>query len=83
MANLEITFTVPSAKKQRIVDAMKGLYPIPSVTNKETGLEEPEFTDNQWAKEAIRRLIVRDVSRWETKVAKEAAAVKKDDEIVA
>ena len=79
----QINFTIPDAKLQRIVDAMKGLYPIPWIPDpQDPETEIPEFTDNQWAKEALRRLVVRSVSRWETKVAKDAAAVSLDDGII-
>lgn len=75
MAN--ISFTIENTKLPRILAAMKGLYPIPIDKD-----ENPLFTDNQWAKEAVRRLVVRDVARWETFIAKEAATVKPDDSII-
>jgi len=72
-----ITFTISAANLSRVVAAMKGLYPIPEDEN-----GDPEFTDNQWAKEAVRRLVIRDVSRWETKLAKDAASVDKEDSLL-
>ena len=81
MADTKITLTIPEAKVQRIVNAMKGLYPIPQSTDKDDNTTN-DFTDNAWAKEALRRLIVRDVQRWETKVAQDAAVVEPDDDIV-
>lgn len=79
MAN--INFTIPDEKLQRVVDALKGLYPIP-VTDDGSGNMIPDFTDNQWAKEAVRRLVVRDVKRWETKIAQLAANQPADDDII-
>ena len=70
-----ITFTIPEEKVDRVLDAIAGKHPIP--INKETG--EPEFTKGQWAKEYIRRLIVRTVYAWEKDSA--AGAVEKDDSI--
>ena len=81
MANMTISFTVPSEHVSRIVDAEKGLYPIPTTTDEE-GVTTNDFTDNQWAKESLRRLVVRDVRRWENKVAREAAGVESDDSII-
>jgi len=81
MAN--ITFTIPDAKLQRVMDAMKGLYPIPQVNN---GTEanpdwQNEFSDNAWAKESVRRFIRGTVARYEQKVAKDAIAYDPDDGI--
>lgn len=75
MAN--ITFTIPDAKLQRVVDAMKGLYPIPTDAN-----QDPLFTDNQWAKEAVRRWIRDTVARYEQKTAMDAISFSPDDGIV-
>lgn len=87
-----INFTVPSDKIGRIVAAMGGLYPIPQIPDPEwvdpgDGSEAPmvdEFTGSQWAKEALRRLVRRDVARWERKVAGAAAvgAITEDDELL-
>lgn len=76
MADTNITFTIPQAKVQRVIDAMKGLYPIPETDGKS------EFTDNQWAKEAVRRFVVNSVQRWENKVTKDAAEVEPDNTII-
>ncbi len=66
MAN--INFNVPSGKLPRIVVAMQGLYPIPTDDD-----GNPSYTPSKWVKEAVRRLIIRDVRRWEQKVAVTAA----------
>jgi hypothetical protein len=79
MANaVDVTITIPDAKVQRVVDAMKGLYPIPLDEN-----GDPLFTDNQWSKEVLRRWIVAQVRRYEARVAMDeaAAAVQPDDTI--
>ncbi len=76
-----ITFTIPGAKVQRVIDAMKRIYPITTTTDEE-GNTTNDFTDNQWAKEAVRRLIIRTVGRYERKKAKEEANVPEDDEII-
>ncbi len=77
MADTTIEFTIPEAKVSRVIDAMKGLHPIP---NDENG--DPEFTDNQWAKEAVRRWVVSSVKRWEVYEAKNAIDISADNELI-
>jgi len=80
----EITFTIDNAKLQRIADALKGLFPIPQIPDPNWVNPNPEwpgsvaplineFTDNQWAKEVVRRWIISQVRRYEAMVAAEAA----------
>jgi hypothetical protein len=66
---MQITFTIPDAKLPRVVAAIKGLHPKPD-----------GFTDSQWAKEYLRRLVVRDVLAWEKQVAD--SAITPDDGII-
>lgn len=91
MADKIITFTIPEAKVQRVIDATKYLHKIPQIVNpafvdiETTPGEEPvinEFTDNQWAKEAWRRHIIAQVKRYETYQAKTAISIEIDDELV-
>lgn len=82
----EIKFTIPDDKIQRVIDAMKGLYPIPQIPNPNYGEpNEPdrinEFTDAQWAKESVRRFIKRSVARYENRVAVDAIEYQEDDDI--
>ena len=79
MADLIVTFTIPEAKKQRIVDAMKGLYTIPLDSQDPP---QPLFTDNAWAKESVRRWIRDQVARWEQREAKDAIQFSPEDDIV-
>jgi len=65
----EINFSVPADKLPRIMEAMEGVYPIPTDAE---GV--PLFTGGQWAKEAVRRFVIRTVLRWERKVAVDMAA---------
>ena len=76
---MQITFTIPDAKLQRIINAMKGLFPIPLDEK-----DAPLFTDGQWAKESLRRRIVEFVYQYELKEARliTRAGVQKDDGIV-
>ena len=67
MAN--INFTIPDAKLIRVTNAIKGLHP-----------KSDAFTDNAWAKEYLRRLVVRDVLAWEKQVAD--SAIVPDDSII-
>ena len=71
-----VTFTISAANLTRVKAAMKELYPIPV---DEDG--DPEFTDNEWAKEAVRRLIRRDVARYEQKTGRDAVVYSEDDGI--
>ena len=87
-----ISFEVPADKLPRIKAAMAGIYPIPQIpdpewVDPEDGSEAPmvdEFGPGAWAKEAIRRLVKRDVARWERKVAAAAAvdAITEDDDLL-
>jgi len=80
MADYVFTMTIPEAKTQRVVDAMKGIYPVP--INVETG--EPLFNDAQWAKECVINFIKRTVYRYESSVAVNTAkeGVEEDADIV-
>lgn len=71
MADTTITLTIPEANVNRIIAAIKATYPI-----------ENGFTDNQWVKESIRRIIIRDVQRYENEIAREAAIIQSDDTLV-
>ncbi len=84
-----ITLTIPDAKLSRVVDAIKGMYSIPQIPDP-AFVGEPagaplinEFTDNQWAKERVRRFVVDTVRRWEVLEATETARIGiiKDDAI--
>lgn len=61
---MQITFTISEAQKQRVIDAVKGIFPIPVDS---TG--EPLYTDGAWAKERVRRMVIRIVHTYETKIA--------------
>ena len=49
----QIIFDIDDAKIPRIINAMKGLYPIPYTLVDDVPV--PDFTPAQWAKEAVRR----------------------------
>jgi len=83
MADTKITFTIPEAKIQRVIDAMKGLYPIPQIEDPENPDKMiNEFTDSKWAKEAIRRQVISIVKRYEQKEAQKLAEVMPDNKII-
>ena len=65
----QIIFNIPTDKLDKVVAAIKRANPIPPDDN-----GDPLFTDNAWAKEAIRRLIVAWVYEYERKIAVDAAA---------
>jgi len=69
-----IQFTITDEKVQRVKNAIAGLYPIPLIEDPENpGKFIPEFTKGQWAKEGVRRWLIRQVQRWETVSAVETA----------
>lgn len=74
---MEIRFNIPNEKAQSIVDAMKGLNPIPL---NEAG--EPLFTDAQWAKECLRRWVVTQEQRWRRVQAEGQLQTDPDDTII-
>lgn len=67
----DITFTIPAAKLQRVLDAINALHPMP---------EELGMTPQQWTKEYYRRLIVREVKAYESRQA--GNAIQADDSMV-
>jgi len=84
---MQITFNIPTAKVSRVVDAMKGLSPIPTIPDPDFDGDEadapqiPEFTDGAWAKECMRRWIRNQVARFEQSEAKKAIKFTPDDDI--
>ena len=66
---VSVTFDIKQEHVPRLMDAMEGLYPIPQ---DDQGV--PLFTKQQWARVATKRLWIRDVKRWEAKVARDAAS---------
>ena len=78
-----ITFNIENGRIERIKDSLAGLYPIPTIDDPENeGETIPEFTENQWAKECVRRWMIKQVARWEQKVAKEAIAYTEEDNLI-
>jgi hypothetical protein len=79
----QIIFNIEDTKIERIKNALVGLYPIPSIEDPENpGQFIPEFTENQWAKESVRRWIVKQVARWEQKQAMDAIAYNEEDDLI-
>jgi len=91
MADQIITLTIPEAKAAKALEGFLAIYP-----NKETipdpkwidpkdGSEAPQiprYTDREWVKEQVRRLIVRDIHRGLQMKANQAAAVARDDSMI-
>jgi hypothetical protein len=75
-----ISFTISTENISKVAEAMAGLYPIPQISDPawedpqdgSTAPMVPEFTPNQWAKEAIRRWVISQVARYEQKTKKDA-----------
>jgi len=58
---MQITFTIPDDKFQRVVDAINGVYLMPA--------ELAGTTPQQWAKERMRRFVIATVFRYEQGIA--------------
>jgi len=72
---MQIIFDITENQKQRVIDAVKGLFPVPL-----NPAGEPLFSDGAWAKERFRRMIIQTVYAYETKVATEQ--ITRDDDLV-
>lgn len=83
-----ITFNIPDANVRIIRDALVGLYSVPTTTvdttidGVDTVLFVPNFTENQWSKECIRRWVIRQVRRWEQRVQVEAIVIEEDNDLI-
>ncbi len=80
----KITLTIPDEKLQRVINATKWFHPIPQINTgtEEEPVMENEFTDNQWAKESLKRYMIKQVRRFEINQAKEAVSIQADNELV-
>ncbi len=74
---MHVSFNIPEDKVSRVVAALKYFYPVPE---DEDGV--PLFTDNQWAKEAIRRYIIILERRHRVCLAENAIDIDKDDDLL-
>ena len=72
-----VQFDIPDEQVSRVTAALKFFFPIPE---DESG--DPLFTDNQWAKESLRRYVVEQVNRHEVYVAKNAVTIATDHSLV-
>jgi len=78
MANVTLTFTIP---EEKVATAMEGfLYLYPNNEKDENG--DAVWTDGEWTKEQIRRIIVRDVRRGLQMKANREARISQDDDMV-
>ena len=87
---MDITFTIPNDKIDRIVEAFTNLFPIPKIIDPEwvdpgDGSEASmvnEFTDNEWTKECIRQYAINQVKRWEDYRDKKAINNIRDETLI-
>lgn len=67
-----ISFTISTEHISKVAEALSKLYPIPQISDPEwedpqdgsTAPMVPEFTQNQWARECIRRWVITQVARY-------------------
>jgi hypothetical protein len=84
---MDIKFTIPNEKVDGLVEAIFWLWPIPMVNNPSFGEEGepefiPEYEENEWAKEAIRRFLIKQHKRYLDFVAKEAIDTPEDNSLI-
>jgi hypothetical protein len=69
MAKIEID--IPAEKVNRVITAIKGVYPITQIEDPENpGEFIDEFTDMQWTRKILINQLKRIVRKYENKVAK-------------
>ena len=90
MADFTISITVPEDKLATALEGFLAIYPNnetiddPKWVDPEDGSQTPpvaKYTDAQWIREQVRRIIVRDIRRGLTMKAQQAAQVAEDDTI--
>ncbi len=74
---MDIHFNISTQKVSRVVDAVKFFYPVPLDAE-----GDQLFTDNQWAKEAIRRHLISLDQRYRTHLEQEKINVARDDSLL-
>jgi len=79
MADIVLSYTIPEAK---VSTAMEGYLKVYPNLEKEEDGETLKYTDAQWVKEHIRRLVIRQIHRGLQLIANEGAIVETDDTIV-
>lgn len=80
-----------STQEQRVIDAMKFLFKIPTVPNPDfiSEAETPdvprmvnEFSDADWVQESTRRWIISQVARYEQRMAMDAIQIQPDNTLI-
>jgi hypothetical protein len=71
------TLEIPTTRFDAAKAALLKLHPVPLDEN-----GDPEFADNAWIKEWLRRLVRDEIARGKTRIAQEAAVVPPDDDDV-
>jgi len=79
MANYVLSITIPEAKLATALEGFLKIYPNTEMTDDETPVAK--YTNAEWVREQVRRIIVRDVRRGLQMLASEAAQVESDDSI--
>jgi len=78
----DITLSITTAKLAEFKSGFLKLYPVPVETDASSStFGQPFYTENDWLKEKIKRIVIRDYKRGKELLAKEAAFTT-DDNIV-
>jgi len=70
---MQLTFDIPDAKAQRLIQAINALHPIH---------DEVDMTPAQWAKEFMRRWMIGQVQRHEKNIALAAVDVGFENDLI-
>jgi len=78
MADYTLTFKIPSEKVNKALEGFLKLYPNEELNKDKT----PKYTNQQWVKEKIRRVIIRDIHRGLQMIKNEQNIIQYDDTII-
>lgn len=80
MADVTISLVIPEAKVAKALEGFLKIYPNKEMTDDE--IPVAKYTNQEWVKEQIRRIIVRDVRRGLQMIALQDSQVAEDNELV-
>ena len=72
----ELKINIPADKVNRVITALRGLYPIPQIKDPENpGEFIDEFNDVQWARKILVNYLKNRVQKYERKMAQNAIEI--------
>ena len=73
---VEISFTIPDEKLQRVINGIKVAYPIPL----DEKAENPIYTNNEWARKVIKNFVINAVFKAERDLVEKE--VERDESLI-